>query len=94
MRSLGVARQDQPAHQDRTQGQHGQDGTEGAGAVARNHMGLVIFWGVSIGTLFTLFVVPAMYLLLARDHSKQAQKAEAKAHHSETPMPIEQHPSV
>src|SRR3546814_11611773 len=37
----------------------------GAGAVGRNHMGLVIFTGISIGTLFTLFVVPAMYLWLA-----------------------------
>jgi len=45
----------------------------GAGAVGRNHMGLVIATGVSIGTLFTLFVVPAMYLLLAKDHSKDAE---------------------
>jgi multidrug efflux pump len=35
-------------------------------------MGLVISTGISIGTLFTLFVVPAMYLLLAADHSKRA----------------------
>jgi multidrug efflux pump len=44
----------------------------GAGAVSRSHMGLVIATGISIGTLFTLFVVPAMYLLLAEDHSKRA----------------------
>jgi len=37
----------------------------GAGAAGRHAMGLVIFSGMSIGTLFTLFVVPAMYLLLA-----------------------------
>jgi multidrug efflux pump len=42
----------------------------GAGAVSRFNMGLVIATGVAIGTLFTLFVVPAMYLLLAADHSK------------------------
>ncbi len=41
----------------------------GAGAVGRNHMGLVIATGISIGTLFTLFLVPAMYLLLAQNHS-------------------------
>ena len=41
---------------------------EGAGAMGRNHMGLVIATGISIGTIFTLFVVPAMYLLLATDH--------------------------
>ncbi|CAM2193537.1 Uncharacterized transporter HI_0895 [Paraburkholderia kururiensis] len=40
----------------------------GAGAAGRNAMGLVIFTGLSIGTLFTLFVVPAMYMLLAQDH--------------------------
>ena len=37
----------------------------GAGAVGRSHMGLVISTGISIGTLFTLYVVPAMYLMLA-----------------------------
>ena len=37
----------------------------GAGAAGRHAMGLVIFTGLSIGTLFTLFVVPAMYMLLA-----------------------------
>jgi multidrug efflux pump len=39
----------------------------GAGAAARYDIGLVIATGMSIGTLFTLFVVPAMYLLLARE---------------------------
>jgi multidrug efflux pump len=36
----------------------------GAGAAGRRAMGLVIFSGLSIGTVFTLFVVPAFYLLL------------------------------
>ncbi|MBI5449812.1 MAG: efflux RND transporter permease subunit [Gammaproteobacteria bacterium] len=40
----------------------------GAGAAGRYSMGLVIFTGLSIGTVFTLFVVPAMYMLLATDH--------------------------
>ena len=40
----------------------------GAGAVSRYNIGLVIASGISIGTLFTLFVVPAMYMLLAQDH--------------------------
>jgi multidrug efflux pump len=40
----------------------------GAGAVGRYHMGLVIFTGISIGTVFTLFVVPAMYMFLAAEH--------------------------
>ncbi|MBN9269816.1 MAG: efflux RND transporter permease subunit, partial [Mesorhizobium sp.] len=40
----------------------------GAGAAARFNMGLVIAAGLAVGTLFTLFVVPAVYLLLAADH--------------------------
>ncbi|GAC1634083.1 MAG: efflux RND transporter permease subunit [Nevskia sp.] len=48
----------------------------GAGAVGRNHMGLVIATGISIGTLFTLFVVPAMYLWLASNHTTQETTAE------------------
>ncbi|MFO1181165.1 efflux RND transporter permease subunit [Ottowia sp.] len=43
----------------------------GAGAAGRQAMGIVIFTGMAIGTLFTLFVVPAMYLFLATDRSKQ-----------------------
>lgn len=39
----------------------------GAGAVSRFNIGLVIATGISIGTLFTLFVVPAMYMYLAHD---------------------------
>jgi len=40
----------------------------GAGAGARFSMGLIIATGMTIGTLFTLFVLPAVYLLLAREH--------------------------
>lgn len=43
----------------------------GAGAESRFNIGLVIATGISIGTLFTLYVVPAIYLLLATDHSKR-----------------------
>lgn len=48
----------------------------GAGAVSRFNMGLVIATGIAIGTLFTLFVVPAVYLLIAQDHSKQREADE------------------
>jgi len=41
----------------------------GAGAVSRFDIGLVIASGISIGTLFTLFVVPAMYMFLAEEHA-------------------------
>ncbi len=43
----------------------------GAGAISRYNMGLVIASGLSIGTLFTLFVVPAMYMLLAAEHEQE-----------------------
>ena len=46
----------------------------GAGAVSRIQMGIVIASGLSIGTLFTLFVVPAAYMLLAADRSKTAAR--------------------
>jgi multidrug efflux pump len=49
----------------------------GAGAVSRFQMGLVIASGLSIGTLFTLFVVPAVYMLLAADHSAPASMTPA-----------------
>jgi multidrug efflux pump len=42
----------------------------GAGAAARNSIGLVLVGGMAIGTVFTLFVIPCIYLLVARDHSK------------------------
>jgi multidrug efflux pump len=51
----------------------------GAGAAARNSIGLVLVGGMSIGTLFTLFVVPAIYVLLARDHAHQRSKEKAYA---------------
>jgi len=40
----------------------------GAGAQARNSIGLVLVGGMSIGTLFTLFIVPSLYVLIARTH--------------------------
>ena len=47
----------------------------GPGAVSRFHIGLVITTGLGIGTLFTLFVVPAVYLILARDHQAATDEA-------------------
>ncbi|MGD9390348.1 MAG: efflux RND transporter permease subunit, partial [Thioalkalispiraceae bacterium] len=42
----------------------------GAGAVSRFHIGLTIAAGLGIGTFFTLFILPAVYILLARDHQR------------------------
>ena len=49
----------------------------GAGAVSRFDIGLVIATGMSIGTLFTLFVLPCVYSLLAQP---DAQPTPAEAH--------------
>ena len=43
----------------------------GPGAAARNSIGIVLVGGMTIGTLFTLFVVPSVYVLIAKDHSKE-----------------------
>ncbi len=51
----------------------------GAGAVARNSIGVVLVGGMAIGTLFTLFVVPAVYVLVAKDHSKGGRTQPAAA---------------
>jgi len=45
----------------------------GAGAAARNSIGLVLVGGMCVGTLFTLFVVPSIYMLIARDHGKDRE---------------------
>jgi multidrug efflux pump len=49
---------------------------EGAGAAARNSIGVVLVGGMAVGTLFTLFVVPSLYMLIAKTHAK-SQSAEA-----------------
>jgi multidrug efflux pump len=48
----------------------------GAGAAGRRSMGTVLFTGLSIGTLFTLFVVPAMYILLGEQHVREVKRQE------------------
>lgn len=48
----------------------------GAGAAARNSIGLVLVGGIAIGTLFTLFIIPSIYMLVARDHSRDREKDE------------------
>ena len=56
----------------------------GAGAAARNSIGLVLVGGMSIGTFFTLLVMPSIYILIAKDHSKdRAKEALVKASEGE-----------
>jgi multidrug efflux pump len=45
----------------------------GAGAAARNSIGLVLVGGMAIGTIFTLFIIPCLYMLMARDAAKEAR---------------------
>ena len=64
----------------------------GAGAVSRFNMGIVIAAGLAVGTLFTLFVVPAAYVIFATDHHKQPQEApeaaaEGAGAHGAAPAP-------
>ncbi|HEY4555577.1 MAG TPA: efflux RND transporter permease subunit, partial [Lysobacter sp.] len=51
----------------------------GAGAEARNQIGWVIVGGMGIGTFFTLFVVPVVYLLIGRDRSRAHRAAGGSA---------------
>jgi multidrug efflux pump len=51
---------------------------KGPGAGARNSIGIMLVSGMIIGTLFTLFVVPSIYMLVARTH-KLAPEMEAES---------------
>ena len=50
----------------------------GAGAAARNSIGLVLVGGMTIGTLFTLFVLPSIYVLVARTHGTDEGNVEGR----------------
>ncbi len=45
----------------------------GPGAAARNSIGIVLVGGMAIGTLFTLFVVPSVYVLVAKTRSSRTE---------------------
>ena len=45
----------------------------GAGAAARNSIGIMIVAGMTFGTLFTLLVIPSIYVLIARQHAGEKQ---------------------
>src|SRR6476620_1445051 len=49
---------------------------EGAGAKSRAAIGIVIAFGMFIGTMFTLFVTPAIYTFVARDHRAGREQEE------------------
>ena len=51
-----------------------------AGAQSRFAIGLTIFFGMAIGTGFTLFVTPMVYTFLARDHAAWMAREKAAGH--------------
>ena len=59
---------------------------QGAGAAARYSMGLVIFTGILVGTMFTLFVVPMFYTFIARKDAVVAPEPAPEKH----PVPLPQ----
>ncbi len=50
----------------------------GAGAASRFSIGLVVVAGMSIGTIFTLFVLPAVYTVLAKDHLAASRSVRSR----------------
>ena len=58
----------------------------GAGAAARNSIGLVLVGGMAIGTFFTLFVIPSIYMLVARDHARVRQRKPVEEGASRRPQ--------
>src|ERR1700748_2762695 len=57
----------------------------GAGAAARNSIGLVLVGGMTIGTIFTLFIVPSLYMLIAKEHHEKSL-AETEEEPEETDL--------
>jgi multidrug efflux pump len=51
----------------------------GPGAGARNSIGLMLVTGMIIGTAFTLFVVPSIYMLVAKTRTAAAREEAAAA---------------
>jgi len=61
----------------------------GAGAEARNSIGKILVTGMTISTLFTLFVVPCIYMIIAATHKKVADpEAEATTGHTSGHSPL------
>ncbi len=51
----------------------------GAGAASRFAIGIVIAFGMTVGTMFTLFVTPAVYTYIAREHHRDEGASESPA---------------
>jgi multidrug efflux pump len=51
---------------------------DGPGAGARNSIGIMLVSGMIIGTVFTLFVVPSVYMLVAQTHRREEVREEER----------------
>jgi multidrug efflux pump len=61
----------------------------GPGAGARNSIGIMLVSGMIIGTMFTLFVVPSIYVLVAKTHVAESKLTEETGEEPEVPEPAE-----
>jgi multidrug efflux pump len=60
----------------------------GPGAIARNSIGIVLVGGMTLGTLFTLFVVPSLYVLIAKEHQRgELDRGEPEPSAASVPAP-------
>jgi multidrug efflux pump len=59
----------------------------GAGAAARNSIGIVIVAGMALGTLFTLLVIPSIYVLIAKEHGGEEPGALGREYEMHEPTP-------
>ncbi|HYG25210.1 MAG TPA: efflux RND transporter permease subunit [Verrucomicrobiae bacterium] len=60
----------------------------GAGAAARNSIGLIVVAGMALGTIFTLLVIPAIYVLIAKQHQGEEAGALGQSHTAHHPAPV------
>ena len=51
---------------------------KGPGAGARNSIGIMLVSGMIIGTVFTLFIVPSIYMLVAKTHTRVQDDVEGE----------------
>jgi multidrug efflux pump len=60
----------------------------GAGAAARNSIGITVVAGMALGTIFTLLVIPAIYVLIAKQHQGEEQGALSEGLHASEPESV------
>ena len=60
----------------------------GAGAEARNSIGIMLVSGMAIGTVFTLFILPVIYLVLAAEHKPEDDLEEVPLPSQAAQLPV------